>query len=110
VHHEYGTKAAVAEFSRCHAQRYGKLTGVADTELNRLAFETIEHDFVVDQVSAYLAAGVEVFHPMPEARMALRLSGAMKLDTGFIIAFADANLPPKSVDAPDPLDIYILRP
>jgi hypothetical protein len=83
---------------------------VADTELNRLVFETVEHDFVVDQVSAYLAAGMEVFHPMPGARMALRLSGAMRSDTGFMIAFADANFPRKSVAAPDPLEIYILRP
>lgn len=56
---------------------------MADTDLKRLAFETVKHDFAVDQVRAYLEAGIEVFHPMPEAGIALRLSGAAHSNDGF---------------------------
>jgi hypothetical protein len=83
---------------------------MANTHLNRLVFETVEHDFAVDQVRAYLEAGIEVFHPMPEAGVALRLSGADRSDAGFRIMFADKNFPAKSICAPDPIDIYVLRP
>jgi hypothetical protein len=83
---------------------------VPDPELNRLVFETVEHDFVVEQVNSYVAAGEQVFHPMPPLPVALRLSGAMRSETGLKLRFADPNFPAKSVAAPDPVDIYVLRP
>lgn len=82
----------------------------ADTDLNRLVFETVRHDFVVDQVQAYLDAGVQLFHPMPEAKLALWVSGVILSDNGLRISFADTNIPAKSIDAPNAVEIYVLRP
>lgn len=90
--------------------RSGRLHLVPGTELNRLVFETIDHDFAAEQVRAYLEQGIELFHPMSPAPFALRVSGVVQSDDGFRILFADNNFPAKMVFGPDALAIYLLRP
>jgi hypothetical protein len=84
--------------------------GESTAKLTRLEYQTIEDEFVVEQITSYMSAGITVYLPMPELRVARLVSGTRNTDSGVRVEFADPGISPKTYRAGDQLDILVLRP
>jgi hypothetical protein len=75
--------------------------GEPTAKLTRLEYQTIDDAFIVDQINSYMAAGITVYLPMPELRVARLVSGARSTDSGVLVDFAGPGLTPKTFRAGD---------
>jgi hypothetical protein len=66
-----------------------------ERQLTRLEYDTLEREFVAEQINAYIAEGVSVFVPMPEMRLARLVAGATESGEVVRVQFAGDNLPRK---------------